>query len=145
MATDRPMFDQFNLVVTDMAASVAFYRLLGLDIPDTLPEWQDHHRSAAVGDGLDLDFDSVEFARRWNEGWPDRAQRGMGVLGFRVSSREEVDEIYERLIGAGYTGQQRPYDAFWGSRYAVVEDPDGNAVGLMSPRNDDFRSTPVAP
>jgi hypothetical protein len=30
-------------------------------------------------------------------------------------------------------GQKAPEDAFWGSRYAIVEDPDGNAIGLMSP------------
>jgi uncharacterized glyoxalase superfamily protein PhnB len=44
-----------------------------------------------------------------------------------------VDEIYAGLTGAGYRGHQKPYDAFWGARYAIVEDPDGNAVGLMSP------------
>ena len=35
------------------------------------------------------------------------------------------------------TSQQEPYDAFWGARYAIVEDPDGNAVGLMSPIDPD--------
>ena len=55
------------------------------------------------------------------------------VLGFKFASRDEVDRVYADLTGAGYRGQQPPYDAFWGARYAVVEDPDGNAVGLMSP------------
>ena len=44
------------------------------------------------------------------------------------------------VTGAGYRGQQPPYDAFWGARYAVVEDPDGNAVGIMSPSDPDRRS-----
>jgi uncharacterized glyoxalase superfamily protein PhnB len=57
----------------------------------------------------------------------------MGVLGFKVASREAVDEIYQDLTSAGYKSQQAPHDAFWGARYAIVEDPDGNAVGLMSP------------
>jgi len=38
--------------------------------------------------------------------------------------------------------QQAPYDAFWGARYAIVEDPDGNAVGLMSPIDPDRRTAP---
>ena len=38
MAPDGPVFDQFNLVVSDMAATVEFFRLLGLEIPDTAPE-----------------------------------------------------------------------------------------------------------
>jgi catechol 2,3-dioxygenase-like lactoylglutathione lyase family enzyme len=128
--------DQFNLVVSDMEASVAFYRNLGLTIPDTDPEWQGHHRSAEVGDGVDIDFDSTEFARHWNRGW----QGGMGVLGFKVEDRARVDEIYRDLVGSGYRGQQEPYDAFWGARYAVVEDPDGNAVGIMSPIDPAMRS-----
>jgi uncharacterized glyoxalase superfamily protein PhnB len=64
----------------------------------------------------------------------------MGVLGFKVDRRERVDEIYADLTGAGYRGQQPPYDAFWGARYAVVEDPDSNAVGIMSPVDPERRS-----
>jgi uncharacterized glyoxalase superfamily protein PhnB len=39
---------------------------------------------------------------------------------------------------------QPPWDAFWGARYAIVEDPDGIAVGLMSPISPDRRSPPPA-
>ena len=40
-----PVPDQFSLVVTDMGATVAFYRQLGLTIPDADPHWQRHHRT----------------------------------------------------------------------------------------------------
>jgi catechol 2,3-dioxygenase-like lactoylglutathione lyase family enzyme len=145
MAADGPVFDQFNLVVSDMAATVEFYRLLGLEIPDTAPEWQNHHRTVVMGDGVDLDLDSAEFARKWNRGWPGRTSGSMGVLGFRLASRETVDELHNRLTAAGCRTQQAPYDAFWGARYAVVEDPDGNSVGLMSPADSAFRSAPELP
>jgi uncharacterized glyoxalase superfamily protein PhnB len=69
----------------------------------------------------------------------------MGVLGFRVSSRDTVDRIYADLTGAGYTSQQPPCDAFWGARYAVVQDPDGNPVGIMSPPDPTRRSAPPSP
>ncbi len=69
----------------------------------------------------------------------------MGVLGFKVSSRERVDHIYADLTGAGYKVQQAPYDAFWGARYAIVEDPDGNPVGIMSPIDPNRRNTPTPP
>jgi catechol 2,3-dioxygenase-like lactoylglutathione lyase family enzyme len=134
MSGPRP--DQFNFVVSDMEASVAFYRKLGLTISDSDPQWQDHHRSAQLGEGVDIDFDSEEFARHWNRGW----NGGMGVFGFKVESRAAVDEIYSELARSGYRGQQEPYDAFWGARYAVVEDPDGNAVGIMSPVDPAMRS-----
>jgi uncharacterized glyoxalase superfamily protein PhnB len=64
------------------------------------------------------------------------------VVGFRLASREAVDATYADLTGAGYAGLQAPYDAFWGARYAIVEDPDGIAVGLMSSISPEFRSRP---
>lgn len=136
-----PVPDKINMVVSDMDASIAFYRRLGLTIPDSDPNFQPHHRSAQLPGDIDLDFDSVEFARHWDKGW----KGGMGVLGFKVDSRERVDEIYVDLTSAGYQGQQEPYDAFWGARYAVVADPDGNPVGLMSPIDPARRGAPGFP
>ena len=149
MTDSGPTFDQFNLVVRDMEASVAFYRRLGLTIPDVAPEWQAHHRSARLPGGADLDLDSEDFARIWNRGWRGLPTVGggasMGVLGFKLSSRDAVDAVYADVTGAGAPGQQEPFDAFWGARYAVVEDPDGNAVGLMSPIDPKRRSDQLPP
>ena len=39
---------------------------------------------------------------------------------------------------------QPPFDAFWGARYAIVADPDGNDVGLMSPIDESRRTWPPA-
>ena len=47
---------------------------------------------------------------------------------------------HAELIAAGYEGRQLPYDTFWGARYAVVADPDGHDVGIMSPLDDRHRS-----
>ncbi len=135
-----PILNQFNLVVSDMEATVAFYRRLGLTIPDVDGAWPNNHRSATTPGGIALDFDTVEFAREWDQGWTARTGGSMGVLGFGVESREAVDAIYADMTGAGYPGQQPPYDAFWGARYAVVSDPDGNAVGIMSPISPERRS-----
>jgi catechol 2,3-dioxygenase-like lactoylglutathione lyase family enzyme len=138
-----PALDQINLVVREMDAMVDFYRRLGLKIDDPGALWNQHHRTAASPDGLDVDLDSREFAMIWNQGWPE-GQTG-AVIGFRLRGREVVDQTYEDLISAGYVGQQREYDAFWGARYAVVEDPDGNSVGLMSPVDPARRTRPPTP
>jgi catechol 2,3-dioxygenase-like lactoylglutathione lyase family enzyme len=137
---DPPVFDQLNLVARDMDATLAFYRRLGLEIPGTAPEWAQHHRNAKTNEGIDLDFDSQTFARQWDAGW-----KSGPVIGFRVSSRDEVDRLHDDLVAAGYSSQQAPYDAFWGARYAVIEDPDGNSVGLMSPIDDARRSNRPPP
>ena len=149
MDQTRPILNQVNIVSTDPDASIAFYRRLGVDIPDDRV-WRTstgaHHVSAVRGEAahdVDLDLDSAAFAAVWNTGWRGRRDlAGRVVVGFGVASRQEVDRIYGEMTGAGYHGLQPPYDAFWGARYAMVEDPDGVAVGLMSPVTDEHRSPP---
>jgi catechol 2,3-dioxygenase-like lactoylglutathione lyase family enzyme len=140
--------DQVNLVVSDVDASRAFYSRLGLDFgAERDPEWGAHHVSAvpAVGGGedahLDVDLDSTAFVTDWDRGWPG----GTGVvLGFKVETRDEVDRLVAELTSDGVRVQQPPFDAFWGARYAVVSDPDGHAVGIMSPV-DPARRSPHPP
>ena len=79
-------------------------------------------------------FDTVGFVPKWDSGWNGSTGSGV-VIGFRVGSREGVDALYSELTENGSRGRQPPYDAFWGARYAIVEDPDGNAIGLMSPKD----------
>lgn len=134
--------DQINIVVRDMEAMVDFYERLGLSVSDGgAPEWQPHHREART-EGADVDLDSQAFTSKWNRGWPGGAGT---VLGFRVDSRDDVDRLYHELTAAGHEGQQEPYDAFWGARFAAVTDPDGNAVAIMSPAEEAFRSPPTPP
>jgi catechol 2,3-dioxygenase-like lactoylglutathione lyase family enzyme len=144
MATnERPVFDGVNLVVRDMDSSIEFYRRLGVEIADTTSPWDQHHRNMTTPEGIDFDFDSTTFATKWDRGWP--AGRSGAVFGFKVTTREAVDAIYAELTSAGYEGQQPPFDAFWGARYAIVADPDGNGVGIMSPMDPARRSEPPDP
>jgi catechol 2,3-dioxygenase-like lactoylglutathione lyase family enzyme len=142
-----PTLNQLNIVSSNPEASIAFYRRLGLDIPDQRV-WRTatgvHHASAEdVAEAIDLDVDSTTFAQIWNTGWRGRKDlAGRVVVGLGVASREEVDRLYGEMTAAGHRGLQGPYDAFWGARYAVVEDPDGIAVGLMSPKSAEHRSPP---
>jgi len=64
------------------------------------------------------------------------------VLFLAVSSRDTVDEIFRKMGAAGYASQKAPEDGFWGARYAIFEDPDGNSIGIMSPIDPDRRRTP---
>ena len=143
MADERPILDQVNIVVSDMAASAAFYERLGVRLQPTPPAWAPHHRNSSPVGGADVDLDSSAFAAVWDTGWP--AGRTGVVLEFRFPSREAVDRVHADLVGAGYTSQQEPYDAFFGARFAVVEDPDGNAVGLLSERDPAYRGETPSP
>ena len=145
----KPILSQINLVCSDPRASIAFYRRLGMEIPDAAI-WRTstgaHHASAAdpsAGQSVDLDLDSVAFAQCWNLGWKGRTDlRGRVVVGFHVPTRQDVDDVFRDMTGAGYRGLQEPHDAIWAARYAIIEDPDGIAVGVMSPVSPEKRSPP---
>jgi uncharacterized glyoxalase superfamily protein PhnB len=141
---DIPVLDQVNIISGDLQRSLDFYRLLGAVFPRPLPNssGQLFHVNSEPHDGARLELDSAEFAPVWNAGWAGRADlQGRIVLGFRIATREGVDQRFKSLTSAGYRELQPPFDAFWGARYAIVEDPDGIAIGLMSPI-DPARKTP---
>ena len=143
MSDRQPILDQINLVAGDLGASVSFYRALGVEIPDASGGWGEHHRTAEFGDSeaVDFDLDSRAFAAVWGA-----AEVPQGpLLGFRVETRGRVDELWAALTGAGHRGLRAPYDAFWGARYAIVEDPSGVAVGIMSEASAEFQSAPPEP
>lgn len=145
MAPTQPVFSQMNLVVTDMDATLAFYRALGLEFADhTGREWPAgsgaRHAEVTMPSGMHLEFDNVEMTKLWHHGWRDPSvgvPTSRAIIGFAVPSRQDVDQRYAELTTAGHLGRQAPYDAFWGGRYAVVADPDGNECGLMSPPDPD--------
>jgi len=143
----RVVLSQLNLVASDMPATVAFYRLLGLEIPDSSVQAAGGHHVEVPSPGVELglDLDSPTLARAYNEGFERAGGSGGGVvIGFSVATRADVDAIYAALTGAGHPGLQEPYDTFWGARYAIVADPDANHVGVMSPIDETKRSTPPA-
>ncbi|MFG2450874.1 VOC family protein [Streptomyces sp. NPDC048512] len=126
-----PRFDVIGLVVSDMAASLAFYRRLGLDFPAGAEA--EPHVEAALPGGLRLALDTEETVRSFHPGWRPPSGGGRTSLAFRCDDPAEVDSVYEALVGAGHHGELKPWDAFWGMRYAVVHDPDGNGVDLFAP------------
>lgn len=145
----RPVFNQVNIVSNDPEASVRFYRRLGVSIPDD-QIWRTgsgiHHINAEMpmtSEPSRFGIDSAALARIWNAGWRNHADlKGRVVVGFSVQTREDVDRLHAKMTAAGYRSLMAPYDAFWGARYAVIEDPGGLAVGLMSEMSDEHRSPP---
>ena len=92
--------------------------------------------------GFSLELDTAESARLWHTGWRADPASATVVLGFVLPTRQAVDDRYAGLTSAGYQGRQPPFDAFWGARYAIVADPDGYDVGLMSPVKESRRTWP---
>jgi catechol 2,3-dioxygenase-like lactoylglutathione lyase family enzyme len=123
--------DAMGLVVSDMAATVTFYRRLGLVFPDGA-EAQPHCEAQLPG-GLRLLLDTEDTVRSFHPDWRAPSGGNRSGLAFRCDSPAEVDATYEELVAAGHHGELKPWDAVWGQRYAVVHDPDGNGVDLFAP------------
>jgi catechol 2,3-dioxygenase-like lactoylglutathione lyase family enzyme len=124
-------FDAVGLVVSDMAASVTFYRRLGFAFPEGAERLP--HAEAELPGGLRLLLDTEETVRSFHPGRRPPARGGRASLALRCDDPGAVDALYEELVGAGCHGELKPWDAVWGQRYAVVLDPDGNGVDLFAP------------
>jgi catechol 2,3-dioxygenase-like lactoylglutathione lyase family enzyme len=133
-------FAGLHLFVRDMAKSLAFYRRLGLEFPADADKGV--FTSAEVGDGVGIAFGTFTLTRGYDPHFREPKGGSPNALQFDVDSREAVDRIYRELTAAGHEGHLAPHDAFWGSRYAEVIDPDGNTVGFQSPQDDAKRSRP---
>ncbi|WP_329414838.1 VOC family protein [Streptomyces sp. NBC_00704] len=124
-------FDAIGLVVSDMAAAVTFYRRLGFAFPEGAE--REPHTEAGLPGGLRLLLDTEDTVRSFHPRWQRPSGGGRGSLVLRCDSPADVDTVYDDLVGAGHHGELKPFDAFWGQRYAVVHDPDGNGVDLFAP------------
>jgi uncharacterized glyoxalase superfamily protein PhnB len=117
--------------------------MLGVEItPDAAwpSEEVPHHVRVELPGGLSLEIDSVAMTESFDGPWGPAG--GTVTIIFTMESRDSIDELYGKLTAAGHTGRVPPFDAFWGARYAVVDDPDGNHVGLMSPMDERYASAP---
>lgn len=121
--------DMIGMVSNDMTATLRFYRLLGLAIPEGIEG--EPHVEITTPNGYRLAWDTLELVKQLNEDWVAPVGHRMS-LAFLCDSPADVNAVFARLVGAGYRGVKEPWDAFWGQRYAVVQDPDGNNVDLFA-------------
>ena len=122
-----PTLDAIGIVTSNMARSVQFYRLLGVNAPDAT----DDHIEATLANGLRLMWDDLELVRQIHPDWQTPVGQRLG-LAFLCGSPGEVDSVHQRLMAEGFASAKEPWDAFWGQRYAQVLDPDGNIVDLFA-------------
>jgi uncharacterized glyoxalase superfamily protein PhnB len=127
VSLSAPVLNAVGIITSDIARSLRFYRLLGLDVPDS-PEG---HIDIQLANGFRLMLDSEQEVRQFRSDW-SRETGNQLALAFECRSAAEVDELYARVTGAGFRGDKEPFDAFWGQRYAQLRDPDGVPVDLYA-------------
>ena len=113
----------------NLTKSVDVYTLLGFKFDKFSPDKQ--HLEPETPDGsARLMIDTAELVQSINGDEPKPGNHS----GFAIEydSPAEVNEVAANLASAGFTVIKAPWDAFWGQRYAVVQDPDGYKLDLYA-------------
>lgn len=121
-----PQLDAIGIVSSNLERTRAFYRLLGIEFAEG-----DDHVEATLPNGLRLMVDTEEVMRSFRPDWA-RSTGNQLALAFACASPADVDELYAGAVAAGFHGEKEPWDAFWGHRYAQLQDPDGVPVDLFA-------------
>ena len=125
-----PRIDALEVVVADMATSLAFYRQLGLDIPAGAES--EMHVAVDLPGGLHMLFDTQDTIRSFDASWtPPAGGHGL-ALAFDCGDPAGVDATHDALVSSGHRSHLAPWDAFWGQRYALLGDPDGVRINLYA-------------
>ncbi len=123
-----PELNAIGIVSANLRASIAFYRLLGVDFPED----GEGHIEATFPSGTRFMLDSEEVVKSFRPDWTREVGNQL-ALAFECSSPAEVDEIHAQVKAAGFDAEKEPWDAFWGQRYAQLRDPDGVPIDLYAP------------
>ncbi len=120
--------DMVGIVSKDISESIRFYRLLGVEFRE--PDGP--YVEATLPNGLRISLNDLEMAKSIDDAWVEPAGQRIGMA-FLCDSPAAVDETYQLLVSEGFHGHKEPWDAFWGQRYSIINDPDGNHVELFAP------------
>jgi uncharacterized glyoxalase superfamily protein PhnB len=112
-------FDAMTIQVTDLERSLAFYRLIGLTIPEAMSR----------------SFATLQPTGPTRIDWSTTPGCATGAgdriaMGVRCRDADELDRIHLALVDAGHEVQAAPHVAPWGARVCRAVDPDGHIVEL---------------
>jgi lactoylglutathione lyase len=118
-----------NLYTSDIEAGIRFYRdLFGfVETFRTPTEGVPEHVELRLG-GFTVGLGTVEAARRVHGVDAEPGRPAMAL----VVWTHDVDEAFKKLVAAGVPTVQPPHDTGNNNRNALLRDPDGNLVEIVS-------------
>lgn len=122
--------DAVAVTTTNMAKTIEFYALLGFHFPDGA-EGEDHVEPLVPEGSARLMIDKADLAKSIIGAQPTPGNHSSFAI--HMATPKEVNEACAVLSNAGHKIVKKPWDAPWGQRYGIIEDPDGYRIDLYSP------------
>ncbi|PIZ66158.1 glyoxalase [Candidatus Roizmanbacteria bacterium CG_4_10_14_0_2_um_filter_36_9] len=112
---------------SNLSKTLKFYKLLGFEFGEPMG---DHYESSITSSSAKLMIDSIETVKGIIGEEPKPGNHSMFAI--QYDSPVEVNKIATKIQKGGFTISKKPWDAFWGQRYCIVEDPDGYKMDLYA-------------
>lgn len=121
--------DAVGVSSSNMTKTVEFYKLLGFEFPEFKAD-EDHLEPVTAEGGVRLMIDSEKLLKDILGHAPKPGNHS--AFAIKYDSPADVDAATAKVQAAGHKVVTEPWDAFWGQRYSIVEDPDGYKVDLFA-------------
>lgn len=121
--------DAVGVTSSNLKKTVEFYSFLGFQFPE-FKEDEQHLEPVTPPGAARLMIDLKKIVKDIIGEDPKPGNHSSFAI--QYNSPEEVNEVAKKVMNAGFKIYKEPWDAFWGQRYAVVEDPDGYKVDLYA-------------
>lgn len=121
--------DAVGVASSDLAQTVSFYKILGFEFPELKPD-DSHIEAKRRDESARLMIDSKDLIKEITGTTPVPSNHSQFAIEFE--NAKEIDTIAENLKINGFKVFKEPWDAFWGQRYCIVQDPDGYMIDLFS-------------
>ncbi|MBX3005176.1 MAG: VOC family protein [Anaerolineales bacterium] len=115
---------------TNMKNTMAFYKLLGFQF-DAYDADAQHVEPRTPQGSARLMIDAASLLADLLGEAPRPGNHA--VFALQLASAAEVDRVSAAVKAAGHPLIREPWDAPWGQRYAIVQDPDGYRIDLYAP------------
>ncbi|HMQ10458.1 MAG TPA: glyoxalase [Oligoflexia bacterium] len=122
------MITAIGIVCKDIEQTIKFYEYLGLSFkqiggPD--------HFETYNNKAFKVMLDSEHLIKQLYPSWQRQHNQNVSLC-FELKEPEKVDQIFSDLIECGGVAIKKPWDAFWGQRYASLLDPNSNQIDLYA-------------
>ena len=105
--------------------TVKFYTLLGFQFSPFKPDEQ-HIEPLTPNGSTRLMIDTKNIIKDIIGENPIPSNHSSFAI--QYNSKEEVNQVTEKVAKAGFKIFKEPWDAFWDQRYAIIEYPDGYKI-----------------